>query len=161
MMGIKGRAFGPRPPVTLEELVPPDYVYRHLEDTLDLRFVRDLVRDAYAPSGRPSIDPVVFFKLHLVLFFEGLRSERQLMQVVADRFSLRSLPRLRPDGVPARSLQPDAHSGALRISGLPSVLREDRGAVHRCQVGLGPGTLHRRDEGRRQRRARFASAPLR
>jgi len=89
MMGIKGRAFGPLPPVTLEELVPPNNFYRHLEDTLDLRFVRDLVRDAYAPSGRPSIDPVVFFKLHLVLFFEGLRSERQLMQVVTDRLSLR------------------------------------------------------------------------
>jgi transposase len=89
MMGIKGRAFGPLPPVTLEELVPPNNFYRHLEDTLDLRFVRDLVRDAYAPSGRPSIDPVVFFKLQLILFFEGLRSERQLMQVVADRLSLR------------------------------------------------------------------------
>jgi transposase len=89
MMGIKGRAFGPLPPVTLEELVPPDHFYRHLEDTLDLSFVRDLVRDAYAPSGRPSIDPVVFFKLQLILFFEGLRSERQLMQVVADRLSLR------------------------------------------------------------------------
>ena len=40
-------------------------------------------------SGRPSIDPVVFFTLQLVLFFEGLRSERQVMQVVADRLSLR------------------------------------------------------------------------
>ena len=89
MMGIKGRAFGPLPPVTREDLVPPDHFYRHLEDTLDLSFVRDLVRDAYASSGRPSIDPVVFFKLQLILFFEGLRSERQLMQVVADRLSLR------------------------------------------------------------------------
>src|SRR5687767_7226316 len=89
MMVIKGRAFGPLPPVTLEELVPPDHFYRHLEDTLDLSFVRDLVRDAYASSGRPAVDPVVFFKLQLVLFFEGLRSERQLMQVVADRLSLR------------------------------------------------------------------------
>src|SRR5215212_6142868 len=89
MMGIKGRAFGPLPPVTLEELVPPDHFYRHLEDTLDLSFVRDLVREAYADSGRPSIDPVIFFKLQLILFFEGLRSERQLMQVVADRLSLR------------------------------------------------------------------------
>ena len=51
--------------------------------------MRDLVRDTYAESGRPSIDPVVFFKLQLVLFFEGLRSERQLMRVVADRLSLR------------------------------------------------------------------------
>ena len=46
-------------------------------------------RDAYAEIGRPSIDPVVFFKLQLVLFFEGLRSERQLLRVVADRLSLR------------------------------------------------------------------------
>src|SRR5881409_987309 len=29
--------------------------------------------------GRPSIDPVVFFKLQLVMFFEGIRSERQLI----------------------------------------------------------------------------------
>ena len=88
-MGKKERAFGPLPPVTLEDLIPPDHFYRHLERTLDLAFVRDLVRDTYAESGRPSIDPVVFFKLQLILFFEGLRSERQLMQVVADRLSLR------------------------------------------------------------------------
>ena len=75
--------------MTLEDLVPPDHFYRHLERTLDLGFVRDLVRDAYADSGRPSIDPVVFFKLQLIMFFEGLRSERQLMRVVADRLSLR------------------------------------------------------------------------
>jgi transposase len=75
--------------VSLEELVPPDHFYRHLEGTLDLGFVRDLVGGTYADTGRPSIDPVVFFKLQLVLFFEGLRSERQLMRVVADRLSLR------------------------------------------------------------------------
>jgi hypothetical protein len=32
------------PAVTREELVPPDHVYRHLEATLDLSFVRNLVR---------------------------------------------------------------------------------------------------------------------
>jgi transposase len=89
MMGQKDRSFAALPPVTLEDLVPTDHVYRHLERTLDLSFVRDLVREAYADIGRPSIDPVVFFKLQLILFFEGLRSERQLMQVVADRLSLR------------------------------------------------------------------------
>src|SRR5687768_4194156 len=74
---------------SLEALVPADHFYRHLERSLDLGFVRDLVRDAYAEIGRPSIDPVVFFKLHLIMFFEGLRSERQLLHVVADRLSLR------------------------------------------------------------------------
>src|SRR5215213_861327 len=75
--------------VSLEDLVPPSHFYRHLERTLDLAFVRALVRGTYADSGRPSIDPVVFFKLQLILFFEGLRSDRQLLRVVADRLSLR------------------------------------------------------------------------
>ena len=39
--------------------------------------------------GRPSIDPVVFFRLQLVMFFEGIRSERQLMRLAADRLSVR------------------------------------------------------------------------
>jgi transposase len=89
MMGIKERAFGPLPPVSLEDLVPGDHIYRHLERSLDLGFVRELVKGTYAEIGRPSIDPVVFFKLQLILFFEGLRSERQLRRVVADRLSLR------------------------------------------------------------------------
>src|SRR5215204_3610924 len=89
MMGKKARVLAPLPPVSLEELVSPDHFYRHLERVLDLGFVRDLVRDAYADTGRPSIDPVIFFKLQLILFFEGLRSERQLLRVVADRLSLR------------------------------------------------------------------------
>ncbi len=78
MMGTKARVFAPLPPVSLEDLVPSDHFYRHLERALDLTFVRDLVRATYADTGRPSIDPVVFFKLQLVLFFEGLRSARAL-----------------------------------------------------------------------------------
>ena len=58
-------------PVTtsLEALVPADHFYRHLEATLDLSVVRAWVRDLYADAGRPGIDPVVFFKLQLVMFF--------------------------------------------------------------------------------------------
>ena len=78
MMGTKERAFGPLCHRSLETLVPADHFYRHLDAKLDLSFVRDLVRDKYAPQGRPSIDPIVFFKLQLVMFFEGLRSEREL-----------------------------------------------------------------------------------
>ena len=88
MMGLKAREVATRHTVSLEDLVPADDFYRHLDRVLDLAFVRDLVRDTYAPAGRRSIDPVVFFRLQLILFFEGLRSERQLLRVVADRLSL-------------------------------------------------------------------------
>lgn len=89
MMGTQGRDFVPHPAISLDDLVPADSFYRRLEATLDLSFVRDLVEPTYAATGRPSIDPVVFFRLQLIMFFEDLRSERQLMQVVADRLSLR------------------------------------------------------------------------
>ncbi len=89
MLGTKVRAFTAMVNVSLEELVPKDHFYRHLERTLDLTFVRELVQPLYAAGGRPSIDPLVFFKLQLVMFFEGIRSERQLLRVAADRLSVR------------------------------------------------------------------------
>ena len=89
MIGTKARIFAPIANLSLEDLVPQDHFYRHVERTLDLAFVRDLVKDCYAPIGRPSVDPIVFFKLQLAMFFEGIRSERRLMDVAADRLSLR------------------------------------------------------------------------
>ena len=58
--------------VSLEDLVLTNHFYRHLEAKLDLSFVREWARELYAERGRPSIDPVVFFKLQLVMFFEGI-----------------------------------------------------------------------------------------
>lgn len=88
-MGIKERQFAPLGQLSLEDLVPPDHFYRWLDRTLDLSFVRELVAPCYAVGGRRSIDPVVVFRLQLVLFFEGLRSERQLMRTLADRLAAR------------------------------------------------------------------------
>jgi hypothetical protein len=59
----KIRSFAPLPEdVSLEHLVPEDHFYRRLEARLDLSFVRELVGPLYAGGGRPSVDPVVFFK---------------------------------------------------------------------------------------------------
>jgi transposase len=87
-----------RPVLTsLERLVPASNVYRYLDAKLDLRFVRDWVKGCSAANGRPSVDPVVFFKLQLILFFEGLRSERQLIELaslnLAHRWYLGCAPR--------------------------------------------------------------------
>src|SRR5215216_2576451 len=89
MMGTKLRHFSPLANLSLEELVPNNNFYRRLDAMLDLSFVRDLVEDCYACLGRPSVDPMVFFRLQLVMFFEDIRSERQLMEVAADRLSIR------------------------------------------------------------------------
>jgi transposase len=75
--------------VSVESSVPKDHFYRHLHRALDLSFVRDLAVDCYAASGRPSIDPEVFFRLQLLMFFSGIRSERQLMQQVGYNLAMR------------------------------------------------------------------------
>ena len=69
--------------VSLEDLVPASSVYRHLEATLTLSFVREPSRELSAERGRPSSEPVGFFKRQLVRFFEGIRSERKLMETAS------------------------------------------------------------------------------
>ncbi len=88
MMGLKERAFAPLVAVSLEELVPQDHFYRHLQKVLDLSFVYDLVREHYSIAGRPSIDPIVFFKLRIVMLFEDIR-------VSALTHALRAYPKTR------------------------------------------------------------------
>jgi hypothetical protein len=43
MIGSKQWQFAPLIHVSLEELVPADHFYRHLEKSLDLSFVREFV----------------------------------------------------------------------------------------------------------------------
>ncbi len=130
MMGVKARVFQPMVNISLEELVPADHFYRHLERTLNLSFVRDLVRDRYSACGRPSIDPVVVFKLQLVMFFEGIRSERQLERVGSDRLSVRWYL-----GYDLNESLPD-HSSLTRIRdryGITIFRRFFEAIVERCQ----------------------------
>ena len=116
MMGTKIRSFTPLPPdISLEDLVPEDHFYRCLEARLDLSFVRELVGPLYAGGGRPSVDPVVFFKLQLVMFFEDLRSERQLMRVVSDRLSLRWYLGYRPRASRCPTIPPSPASGNASV----------------------------------------------
>jgi transposase len=82
MLGHKAREFKQHKSISLEDLVPDDNFYRQVERSIDLSFVRDLADEFYSSIGRPSVDPVVFFKLQLIAFFEGIRSERQLMDTV-------------------------------------------------------------------------------
>jgi transposase len=110
MMGTKERNFQPLPEdISLEDLVPEDNFYRRLQVRVDLSFVRELVEDRYAASGRPSVDPEVFFRLQLVMFYEGIRSERELMRLVSDRLSVRWYV-----GYDLREPLPD-HSSLTRI----------------------------------------------
>ncbi len=95
---------------------PPTHFSRHLEAKLDLSFVREWARELYADRGRPSIDPVVFFTLQLVMVLEDIRSERQLIETASLNLAHRVLPGLCPRRGLTRPLQPDPHPATARWS---------------------------------------------
>ena len=52
---------------TLDELVPQDHLVRKMEEALDFRFIYPKVQHLYSRHGRPSIDPVVLFKMLIII----------------------------------------------------------------------------------------------
>ena len=62
---------------TMEELVPEDSLYRKVDKYIDFTFIYDLVKDKYSEdNGRPSVDPVVLFKMVFIQALDGLKSMR-------------------------------------------------------------------------------------
>ena len=50
--------------MTMEEMVPEDSLFRKIDKYIDFTFIYDEVKDLYSEdNGRPSIDPVVLFKI--------------------------------------------------------------------------------------------------
>ncbi len=50
----------------LDEAVPEDSFYKILKNNLELNFIYKEIKSVYSHTGRPGIDPVVFFKMLLV-----------------------------------------------------------------------------------------------
>lgn len=67
---------------TLDELVPQDHLVRKLENALDFRFIYPKVRHLYSQHGRPSIDPVVLFKMLMINILFGYNSMRRTCQEI-------------------------------------------------------------------------------
>ncbi len=67
--------------VSIEELVPKDHLLRKIQRVIDFEFIRAKNKDLYcADNGRPAVDPVVLFKMLLLGYLYGVRSERQLVR---------------------------------------------------------------------------------
>ena len=63
---------------TMEELVPEDSLFRKIDKYIDFTFIYDEVKDLYCENnGRPSIDPIVLFKLVFIQAIDGIKSMRQ------------------------------------------------------------------------------------
>ena len=67
---------------TLDELVPQDHLVRKMEEALDFRFIYPKVQHLYSRHGRPSVDPVVLFKMLIINIVFGINSMRKTCQEI-------------------------------------------------------------------------------
>ena len=69
--------------VSIGSLVPEKHLLRKVDAAVDFGFIHERVKHLYCEdNGRPALDPVVLFKLLLLGYLYGVRSERQLMREV-------------------------------------------------------------------------------
>jgi len=69
--------------MTMEELVPEGSLYRKIDKYIDFTFIYEEVRELYSEKeGRPSIDPVVLFKLVFIQYLDGIKSMRKTCEKI-------------------------------------------------------------------------------
>ena len=69
--------------VDTESLVPEGHLLRKIDEAVDFNKIYDMVEPLYcADNGRPSVDPVVLFKMVLIQHLYGLGSLRRTAEEV-------------------------------------------------------------------------------
>ncbi len=71
--------------VNLDRRVRSDHPLRKIREIVDFGFVREEVAHCYGTNGQVSVDPEVILKLMFLLFYDNVRSERELMRMLPER----------------------------------------------------------------------------
>ena len=68
---------------TMEEIVPQESLFRKIDKYIDFTFIYDEVKDLFCKNNRrPSIDPVVLFKLVFIQALDGIKSMRKTCEKI-------------------------------------------------------------------------------
>src|SRR5437879_4645823 len=71
--------------VNLEKRVRANHPLRQIKAVIDFSFVREEVVRCYGRNGNESVPPEVILKMMFLLFFDDIKSERELMEVIGER----------------------------------------------------------------------------
>ena len=66
----------------LAELIPTDHILRKINQMAPFDFIYKLVAPYYPANVRPSVDPISMFKMLLVRYLYGIKSECWLIQEI-------------------------------------------------------------------------------
>ena len=71
--------------VCMDELIPEDHLLRKIDSVIDFTKIYEIVSDLYCENnGRPSIDPIVLFKMVLIQHIYGIPSLRKTADEVIE-----------------------------------------------------------------------------
>ena len=69
--------------VILEQMIPEDHLLRKIDRVVDFSFIHELCAPLYSTdNGRPAIEPEVLFRMLLVGYLYGIKSERRLEEEI-------------------------------------------------------------------------------
>ena len=68
--------------VDIESMIPETHLLRKIERMVSFDFIYDLLAPYYPATGHPSVDPVSMFKMLLIGYLYGIKSERRLVEEV-------------------------------------------------------------------------------
>src|SRR5260370_3211724 len=71
--------------LNLEKGVRASHPVRQVKAAMDFGFVREEVAYCYVRTGNESVAPEVILKMMFLLFFDDIKSERELMEVIGER----------------------------------------------------------------------------
>lgn len=67
----------------MDKLVPNNHLVRKVDKAIDFSFIYDIVENLYADDmGRPSIDPVILFKIVFIQYLFNIRSMRRTIEEI-------------------------------------------------------------------------------
>ena len=91
--------------VDIDSLIPQNHLLRKIDKTIDLSFIREITSHLYCDNnGRPSIDPELFFRICLIIYFYNIESDRQACEEIQYNLAYRWFCRLSlEDKVPDHS----------------------------------------------------------
>lgn len=76
--------------LSLDQLVPQDHLVRKIDKIIDFNFIYEKVSELYSEeTGRPSIHPIVLFKIAFVQYLFGIRSMRQTIKEIETNIAYR------------------------------------------------------------------------
>ena len=68
--------------IDMESMIPKEHLLRKISSMISFDFIYEVLTPYYPSVGRPSVDPVSMFKMLLVGYLYGIKSERRLVEEI-------------------------------------------------------------------------------